>query len=111
MQNCPAAHRKPMLAIHGAEDQNVPIVRGQETVGLSRAIYNSENDTQQVFVASGADFGLQIVQGADHRLENINDRIEQTEGRSLAEKAATFWTCINNKARVAHSIDQSVDSD
>jgi hypothetical protein len=48
-----------MLAIHGAEDQNVPIVRGQETVGLSRAIYNSENDTQQVFVASGADFGLQ----------------------------------------------------
>jgi hypothetical protein len=59
VRNCPAAHGQQILAIHGAEDQNAPIAGGQGTVGLSWTVYNSENDTQQVFVASGADFGLQ----------------------------------------------------
>jgi hypothetical protein len=34
---------------------------------------------------------LQIVQGADHKLDNINDTIERTEGMSLAQKAARFF--------------------
>jgi polyhydroxybutyrate depolymerase len=91
VKNCPAARGKHILAIHGAEDQNVPIAGGQGTKGLAKVVYNSEKYTQQIFAASGADFHLQIVQGADHKLDNINDRIEQTEGMSLAEKAARFF--------------------
>jgi polyhydroxybutyrate depolymerase len=90
-QNCPAARGKQILAIHGAEDENVPIAGGQGTKGLAKVVYNSENYTQQVFAASGADFHLQIVQGADHKLDNISARIEETEGMSLAQKAARFF--------------------
>jgi poly(3-hydroxybutyrate) depolymerase len=91
VQSCPSSRGKHILAIHGAEDQNVPIAGGQGAKGLSRAAYKSEKYTQQVFSASGADFHLQIVQGADHVLDNIDARIEQTEGISLAEKAARFF--------------------
>jgi polyhydroxybutyrate depolymerase len=91
VQDCPAARGKRILAIHGAEDENVPIAGGQGTKGLARVAYNSENYTQQIFSASGADFHLQIVQGADHKLDNISERIQQSEGVSLAQKAARFF--------------------
>jgi dienelactone hydrolase len=96
VQNCPAARGRHILAIHGAQDQNVPIAGGQGTRGLANVVYNSERYTQRIFAASGADFRLQIVQGADHGLDNINDRIEQTEGLSLAEKAERFFGSLNN---------------
>jgi len=91
VQSCPEAHGKHILAIHGADDQNVPLAGGQGTKGFSKTAYNSEKYTEQILTASGAEFHLQIVQDADHKLDNINDRIQQTEGMSLAEKAAQFF--------------------
>lgn len=91
VQSCIAARGKHILAIHGAEDQNVPIAGGQGTKGFSKVAFNSEKYTQQIFAASGADFRLQIVQGADHALDTINDKIRQTEGMSLGEKSARFF--------------------
>jgi len=91
VQNCPGARGKHILAIHGEDDQNVPILGGQGAKGLSRVSYKSEKYTQQIFAASGADFRLQAVSGADHFLDNINARIEQTEGVSIAEKIALFF--------------------
>jgi poly(3-hydroxybutyrate) depolymerase len=99
VQNCPGSRGKHILAIHGAEDQNVPIAGGQGTKGLSRVAYKSEKYTQQIFAASGADFHLQIVQGADHILDNIDARIEQTERISIAEKAAQFFGLVNKESR------------
>jgi polyhydroxybutyrate depolymerase len=91
VQNCPGSRGKHILTIHGAEDRNVPIAGGQGTKGLSRVAYKSEKYTQQIFAASGADFHLQTAQGADHILDNIDARIEQTERISIAEKAAQFF--------------------
>jgi polyhydroxybutyrate depolymerase len=91
VQSCPGSRGKHILAIHGAEDQNVPIAGGQGTKGLSKVAYKSEKYTQQIFAASGVDFHLQIVQGADHVLDNIDARVEQTEHVSIAEKAAQFF--------------------
>jgi polyhydroxybutyrate depolymerase len=91
VQNCHGSRGKHILAIHGAEDQNVPIAGGRGTKGLSRVTYKSETYTQQIFAASGANFRLQTVQGADHFLDNIDARIEQTERISIAEKAARFF--------------------
>lgn len=96
VQSCPAARGKHILAIHGADDQNVPMAGGQGTQGFSKVAYHSENYTQQTFAASGADVHLQIVEGADHQLENINDKIEHTEGLSLAEKSARFFGLVTN---------------
>jgi polyhydroxybutyrate depolymerase len=91
VQSCPAARGRRILSIHGAEDENVPLAGGRGSKGLSGVAFKPEKYTEQVFAASGAEFHLQVVPGADHMLENINDRIEQSEGISLAEKAARFF--------------------
>jgi poly(3-hydroxybutyrate) depolymerase len=89
--SCPAARGRRILAIHGADDENVPIAGGRGTKGISRAMYNSEERTRQVFTNSGAWFELQVVRGADHKLDEINAAIQKAEGQAIAEKAAQFF--------------------
>jgi polyhydroxybutyrate depolymerase len=89
--NCSAARGKRILAIHGGEDANVPVAGGAGTQGISGAVYNSEERTRQTFVSSGALYDLLVVQGADHKLDHIEDAIQQAEGLSIAEKAARFF--------------------
>jgi len=88
---CAAARGKALLAIHGAEDANVPIAGGRGSAGLSRAAYNSEERSQQIFQRAGASYTLQIVPGADHKLGDIDAAIQRTEGVTIAEKAARFF--------------------
>ena len=82
---------KRILSIHGANDENVPVAGGRGSKGISGVDYKSEEYTQKVMRDSGADFRLQIVPGADHMLERIDKRIKDTEGVTLAEKAARFF--------------------
>jgi poly(3-hydroxybutyrate) depolymerase len=89
--NCSAARGKRILAIHGAEDANVPIAGGRGTQGISQAVYNSEERTRRTFLTSGASYDLLVVKGADHRLDHIEQAIQQAEGQSIAEKAAKFF--------------------
>jgi polyhydroxybutyrate depolymerase len=93
--NCPAARGKRILAIHGADDENVPIAGGRGTQGLSKAAYNSEDRSRQVFTNSGASYDLQVVKGADHKLDHIDAVIQQTEAQTIAEKAAKFFGLLN----------------
>ena len=89
--NCPAARGKRILAIHGADDENVPVAGGRGTKGISGAIYNSEERTRQVFTNSGASYELQVVRGADHKLDDIDAVIQKMEGQTIAEKATEFF--------------------
>lgn len=91
---CPAAQGKRILAIHGADDQNVPIAGGPGTKGLSQAVYNSEERTRRVFTSSGASYTLEVVTGADHTLDHIDAVIERSEGVSIAEKSARFFGLV-----------------
>jgi len=93
--NCTAARGKRILAIHGAEDANVPIAGGRGTKGMSGAVYNSQERTRLSFAKSGASYDLLVVKGADHRLDHIEDAIQQSEGVSIAEKAALFFGLLN----------------
>jgi poly(3-hydroxybutyrate) depolymerase len=92
--NCPAARGKRLLAIHGADDENVPIAGGRGTKGMSEAVYSSEKRTRQIFTGSGASYDLQVVAGADHQLDHIDTAIQQTEGQTIAEKAARFFGLV-----------------
>jgi len=89
--SCPAARGRRILALHGANDDNVPIIGGRGTKGLSNAIYNSEDRSRRVFEHSGATYTLQVVQGADHKLDNISAAILSIEGQTVAQKAAKFF--------------------
>jgi len=87
---CPPARGKGILAIRGAEDENVPMAGGKGK-GVSRTNFRSQEYTRQVFVNSGARYTLQVLQGAEHRFDTIESAMEKAEGVSLAEKAARFF--------------------
>jgi len=93
-ENCPGARGNRILAIHGADDANVPIAGGRGTRGISNAVYNSEDRTRLVFTHAGASYDLEVVKGADHKLEHIDAAIQQSEGQSIAEKAAKFFGLV-----------------
>ena len=88
---CPAARGRRVLAIHGAEDRNVPVAGGRGSQGLSKVAYSSEEQSRQVFTQSGARYELQIVAGADHQLAHLDSAIQQSEGQSIALKAARYF--------------------
>lgn len=91
VERCPAARGRSVLAIHGAEDANVPVQGGKGTKGISQADFNSQAYSQQVMNASGANYQLQVVPGADHNPARIEAVLQQTEGVSLGEKAIRFF--------------------
>jgi polyhydroxybutyrate depolymerase len=91
VNRCPGARGRRLLAIHGADDENVPVAGGRGTKGLSGTNFHSEAQSRQTFVDSGATYTIQIVPGADHRLAAIDDAIQRTEHVSIAEKAARFF--------------------
>jgi polyhydroxybutyrate depolymerase len=89
-KTCPPARGKSILAIRGANDDNVPMAGGKGK-GFSRTDFRSQEYTRQVFAASGARYTLQVLPGAEHRFDTIESAMEKAEGISLAEKAARFF--------------------
>jgi poly(3-hydroxybutyrate) depolymerase len=89
-KTCPSARGKNILAVRGAEDENVPMAGGKGK-GVSRTNFRSQEYTRQAFVNSGAKYTLQVLPGAEHKFETIDSAMEKAEGISLAEKAARFF--------------------
>jgi hypothetical protein len=79
------------MAIHGADDQNVPIGGGLGTKSLSRTGFASQAATARVWQNSGAGYELQVIQGADHSVDAINAQIVKVESQTLAQKIARFF--------------------
>ena len=88
---CPGARGRRILAIHGARDENVPVTGGVGTKGLSHVAYQSEDSARRAFTAAGAEYRLQIVPDADHKLEHIDAAIKSAEGVTIARKATDFF--------------------
>ncbi|GLS17629.1 hypothetical protein GCM10007874_06440 [Labrys miyagiensis] len=97
VSSCPAARGTRILALHGANDQNVPVAGGQGSKGLSFTVFNSEDRSRRTFLNSGATYTLQIVPGADHPLDHIEAAIMKTEGVTIAEKSARFFGLLKSK--------------
>jgi len=91
--SCPPARGKGILAIRGAEDENVPMAGGKGK-GLAGTSFRSQEYTKQVFAASGARYSLQVLPGAAHRFDTIDAAMEKAEGVSLAERAAKFFGLV-----------------
>lgn len=86
---CPQARGKRILAIHGADDQNVPITGGRGK-GMARVDFTSEAATARVWQDSGAVYDLHIVPGAEHSVDSISAQLQKQESQTLAEKIARF---------------------
>jgi polyhydroxybutyrate depolymerase len=87
---CPAGQGKRIMAIHGADDRNVPLAGGRGK-GLARVDFASQAETGEAWHRSGAIFDLQVIAGADHSVDTINAQITKTEFQSLAQKMARFF--------------------
>ncbi|MEO8374482.1 MAG: prolyl oligopeptidase family serine peptidase [Sphingomonas bacterium] len=94
---CPSARGRRILAIHGANDQNVPIAGGRGARGLAQVAWSSEARARQVMTGSGASYDLQIVPGADHMLDHLSAAIAKSEGLTIARKAAAFFGLTGKK--------------
>jgi polyhydroxybutyrate depolymerase len=91
IKTCPAARGRRVLAIHGADDENVPVAGGRGTKGVSDAIYRSEDASRRTMEASGASYTLKIVPSADHMLDHIEAALTQAEGTSVGKLAERFF--------------------
>jgi poly(3-hydroxybutyrate) depolymerase len=89
--HCSAAAGRRVLAIHGADDQNVPIAGGHGTKGISGVAFKSEAYAKQIVTQSGGSYTLLIVPGADHMIDHIDAVLRRTDGTSIAKKAAEFF--------------------
>jgi polyhydroxybutyrate depolymerase len=89
-KTCPDARGKRILAIHGADDANVPVAGG-EGRGLSRTDYNSEAYTAGIFRSSGAQYERKTLPGTDHALDHIDAALQKSEGLSVAQQAVRFF--------------------
>lgn len=95
VNSCPAARGKRILAIHGVEDKNVPMGGGKGSKGFSGAEFKSEAYSRQVMENSGAEYTLLAVEGADHYLNHIDEALQKTRHRSIAEEAVQFFRLGN----------------
>lgn len=91
VKTCPTAQGKRIMAVHGADDQNVPIAGGRGTKGISGVTFKSQVSSKTIFDNSGARYDLIIVPNADHGLRNIDAQIKASDGVSLSEKAVQFF--------------------
>ena len=89
--NCPLARGKRLMAIHGDADQNVPIIGGKGSKGISGTNYASEAATAEIWQRSGATYDTRFIKGANHSTENINMRLVETESTTLVQKIAQFF--------------------
>lgn len=95
ISSCPAARGKRILAIHGADDQNVPLGGGKGSKGISGVAFKSEDSASQVFLNSGATYDLEVIDGADHSLTHIETALHQADGLSIQEKTTQFFGLLN----------------
>jgi hypothetical protein len=83
------------IEIIGSSDRDhrhvVPLTGGRGLSGLAKASYNSELLSQKVFTGSGAQYTLEIVKGAGHKVDDIDAAIQKLEGWTISEKAAAFF--------------------
>lgn len=93
---CTAARGKRIMAIHGADDQNVPVGGGRGNKGLARVDFVSEAATARVWQDSGAVYDLHIIQGADHSVDAISAQLVKIESVTLGQKIARFFGLLQH---------------
>lgn len=77
---CPAAAGRRILAIHGAEDPNVPIGGGRGGGVVQDTSFVSEQAAETAFRASGARYDLIVLSGTGHRMAEIDHALGPAGG-------------------------------
>jgi len=79
-----------VLDIHGENDKNVPVAGGVGRKSVTKLNYRSAYETNRILKNAGASIQMKLVSGAEHNIENISQKLMDTEGMSLAETIGQF---------------------
>lgn len=79
LDKCPHAKGVNVLHIHGQLDNSVPIVGGYGSDSLAKVYWNSLSNTQQTLKSAGANFSVDIIPGAGHKLTSILESVNLPE--------------------------------
>jgi polyhydroxybutyrate depolymerase len=90
VEACPAARGKRILAVHGADDENVPLAGGVGRRAISGVSYPAQARSKTIFEASGGSYELFVVNGAAHMLRGIDDALRRQDGHGLVERIVRF---------------------
>lgn len=85
---CPAASGHTIYNYHGEADQNVPIVGGTGSKGVTNINFTSQAKAKQLFENAGGHYVLQLFANADHAIEHLSSASQQLDGRSIAQRIA-----------------------
>lgn len=86
--SCPAARGHTIYNYHGESDQNVPIVGGFGTKGVSNIEFTSQSRSKTFFEAAGGRYVLHVLPGADHSIEHLSLSSQRQDGLSIGERIA-----------------------
>ena len=85
---CAAPQGKRVLAIRGADDDNVPVAGGVGGEGRSNLAFRSEADSRKAMLASGV----------DHFLDHIDAALVTAERQGVAAKSARFLGLVEARS-------------
>lgn len=91
LDRCPAARGKRVLALHGLQDENVPLAGGYGRRSIARVNFPAQSRSKDVFELSGAHYALEVLSDAGHRVSTIDDNIRRTQNIGLPEKIVKFF--------------------
>ena len=88
VRKCPAASKHTIRNYHGALDQNVPIVGGFGSKGVTNINFTSQAKAKVLFENSGGHYILLVLPGADHSIENMSVSSQKQDGLTIGERLA-----------------------
>jgi polyhydroxybutyrate depolymerase len=89
--DCPAMPGHRVLAIHGVDDQNVPVGGGVGKKGYSKLAFQPEAHAREVVEAAGGQYTLLLVPGADHFADHVDAALKAAGQGTIGAQAVKFF--------------------
>jgi len=86
--SCPAASNHTIYNYHGALDENLPIVGGFGSKGVTNINFTSQAKAKALFENSGGRYFLHVLPGADHSIEHLILSSQKQDGLTIGERLA-----------------------
>jgi poly(3-hydroxybutyrate) depolymerase len=88
VSSCPAAAHHTIYNYHGALDENLPIVGGFGSKGVTNINFISQAKAKAFFENSGGRYFLQVFPGTDHSIAHLNLSSQKQDGLTIGERLA-----------------------
>jgi poly(3-hydroxybutyrate) depolymerase len=89
--SCGGLNGLPVLEIHGAKDQNIPVQGGVGENSITNMNYRSVAQTADSMRQAGANFVAKIIPNGGHNVVELSSAIKVSDSMTLADMVAQFF--------------------